>query len=174
MTFDEAARFTTLKDSAISKSVRVVRTSAFHNGLESDTIAFHLPGYPDTLLAEATMAVDDSVGGYLWAGRLLNELGYISLVNHVGNVGGFIQAGSRFYELMPLYGVYQFLTERNNDEPARCGMPGTEPPDTLALNPKPLQPISSNRKPANRASLPILFCGTGAPRHLQPASTGHT
>jgi len=135
MTTEQIARYAALQDTAICKSVRIIRTADFQSAQQSDTISFRLPGQPDTLLSEASMVTDDSITGYLWAGRLLNHLGYVSLVNRFGLVAGFIQAGSSFYEIMPLDTVYQFLLERNNDSPKGCGIPAAdEPPDSLGVS----------------------------------------
>jgi hypothetical protein len=101
MTSAESACYTALQDAAISKSVKIVSTSDIRISQPNDTIFFLLPGQSDTTWAEASLISDDSISGFQWSGRLLNKLGYISLLYRNGLTAGYIQVESDFYELMP-------------------------------------------------------------------------
>lgn len=120
MTFEQEARYDALRETEISKSVKIVSTADIRSGHWGDTISFRIPGRSDTLLAEAMMITDDSITGLLWAGKLLNEPGYVSLLYRNHRTSGFIHVKSSFYELMPLDTTYEFLVERNNDELKIC------------------------------------------------------
>jgi hypothetical protein len=131
MTSTESTRYTALQDADISKSVKIVSTSDIRISQPNDTIFFRLPGQSDTIWAEASLISDDSISGFQWSGRLLNKIGYISLLYRNGLTAGYIQVESDFYELMPMNTTYQFLVKRNNDQLKSCGMPDSiaTPPD---------------------------------------------
>lgn len=133
MTTEQSARYTSLQDTAISKSVQIVATADIRTSQQNDTIFFWLPGDTDTLWAEASLITDDSTKGFVWSGKLLNQPGYMSVFYHNGLVAGFIQTGGKFYELMPMDTFYQFFVERNNDVLRACGTPSssTPPPDSI-------------------------------------------
>jgi hypothetical protein len=132
LTTDQNARFIALKDSSISKSVKIVSIADIRANQPNDTINFILPGISDTLSAEASLITDDSTSGFQWSGKLLNIPGYLSILYHNGLTAGFIQVQGGFYEFMPVDTNYQFLVKRNNNAIKNCGMPAESlpPPDS--------------------------------------------
>ena len=113
MSTAEYARFTALQDTTASCNVKIIATSDIRINQPNDTIFFKLPGQSDTIWAEASLISDDSVIGFQWSGKLLNRLGYISLLYHNGLTSGYIQSGYDYYELMPMNTTYQFFVRRN-------------------------------------------------------------
>lgn len=137
MTTEQNDRYLALQDTGFSKSVLIVSTADIRTSHANDTILLQLPGSSDTLIAEASLISDDSLDGFLWSGRLLNQPGYVSFLYRAGRVAGFLQTKGDFYELMPLDSNYQFWVERDNTQPRPCGMPEVSPPPPDSSGPGP-------------------------------------
>ena len=137
MTTEQNDRYLALQDTGFSKSVLIVSTADIRTSQANDTILLPLPGSSDTLIAEASLISDDSLDGFLWSGRLLNQPGYVSFLYRAGRVAGFLQTKGDFYELMPLDSNYQFWVERNNTELLPCGLPEVSPPPPDSSGPGP-------------------------------------
>jgi len=131
LTTAQMTRYQLLQNDPRNLSTRLVATADVRSKQVDGVLSFLLPGLADSLHVEATLIHDDA-SGFTWSGKILDkELpGYASFLHKNGMISGFIQAGTHFYELMPMGTNYQSLVERRSGTKKGCGSPGnvTSPP----------------------------------------------
>lgn len=129
MTTAQTTCYNTLSNDPRNQSTKIVATADVRTKQVNDILSFVIPG-GDSLRVEATLVRDDA-SGFSWSGKVLNKPGYASFLRLNGFTSGFIQVGSRFYELMPMKTGYEFLVERKSGNTKGCADPG------VATNPDP-------------------------------------
>ncbi|MCC7504297.1 MAG: hypothetical protein IT259_03305 [Saprospiraceae bacterium] len=114
MNFSPAAenRYQSLANSAAVNALTIVSTTDPRAVLRDGRLAFQIPGAPDTLLAQGPLIEENNRVGFRWSGTILNAPGYVTFDVREGQTGGYIMAGSDYYELIPADSTYQFLVKK--------------------------------------------------------------
>jgi Secretion system C-terminal sorting domain/Metallo-peptidase family M12B Reprolysin-like len=126
--------------------VKIVSIGNFQES-SSDTLNFTLPIGGTQIKVVGEMVSNDSELGFLWSGRIINQLGYVCLVKKDNLVGGFIQVGRDFFELSPIDANNQFLVKTNKNEAPSCG-------NTIVQNPV---PVSTGPNTEPKCKFPVGY-----------------
>ena len=114
LTSQEALAFQTLQQDTFTKNVKLVSFGNPTDFMDNGEMTFTLPGIEGTIVAKVIDIVqtDTSMG---WVGRLTNQNGFLAIHETHGLRGAWIQAGHRFFEIMPIKEGVNTLREINGD-----------------------------------------------------------
>ncbi len=114
LTTQEAQAYQTLSQDAFTKNMKLVSFGNPTDFMDNGTITFNLPGLGETIVAKVTH-INQSEYGFGLAGRLTNQSGYLAIHENQGLRGAWIQAGQRFFEIMPIKPGVNTLREIKGD-----------------------------------------------------------